>query len=160
VLLVNGSYGARLRNNLFINDVPASMDVDRTSIFGLDAAFSVANDVLYRSAPFSAPSPDPFPEALYGAAKSRFEEPRSTFGVTQEKLRPELVAPGSEPWILLDARWWKPNPARPDFRPKPTSPLLTGKGDPADMPPVDLLGTPRTTADIGALAAAPASPRR
>lgn len=155
VLMVNGSYGVRLRNNVFINDVPASMDVDRTSIFGLDAAFSVAGDVLYRSAPFSAPSPDPFPEALFRAAKSRFEEPRSTFGVTQAKIHPEFVTPGEEPWILVEGAWWKPNPARPDFRPHPASPLLAGKADPADMPPVDLLGHPRTTADIGALAAAP-----
>ncbi|MFO0591609.1 MAG: right-handed parallel beta-helix repeat-containing protein [Polyangiaceae bacterium] len=155
VLIVNGSYGTRLRNNVLVNDVPVSMDVDRTSIFGLDSACSVANEVRYRSAPFNLPSLSAFPEALFGAAISRFEEPRSTFGVTQDKIRPEFVAAGSEPWILLDGAWWKPNPARPDFRPKRGSKLLADKGDPSDMPPRDLLGRPRTSADIGAFAQAP-----
>lgn len=158
MLLVNGSYGARLRNNLLLNDEPSSMDVDCTSLFGLDAAFSVANGVKYRSAPFNTIGFDPFPEALYGVARSRFEEPRSTFGVTQEKIRPEFVAPSNEPWIVVDGAWWKPNPARPDFRPKPGSTLLANRADPTDMPLVDLLGRPRKTADIGALAQAPEGP--
>lgn len=156
VLIVNGSYGVRLRNDVLVNDELASMDVDRTSIFGLDSAYSVANEVRYRSAPFNTPSADPFPPALFGAAKSRFEEPRSTFGVTRAKIRSEFVAPGEEPWILLDGATWKLNPARPDFRPKASSTLLVGKGDPTDMPAIDLLGRRRATADIGALAAAPA----
>lgn len=64
MLLVNGSYGVRLRNNIFVNDELASMDVNRTCIFGLDAAYSVANSVRYRTAPFNTPGNDPFPEAL------------------------------------------------------------------------------------------------
>ena len=154
VLVVNGSYNTRLRNNILVNDVPVSMDVDRTSIFGLDSAFSVANEARYRSAPFNLPSLSAFPEALFGAAISRFEEPHSIFGVTQDKIRPEFVAAGSEPWIVLDGSWWKPNPARPDFRPKRGSKLLADKGDPSDMPSHDLSGRPRKSADIGALAVA------
>ena len=119
------------------------------------AAFSVANSVRYRTAPFNTPGNDPFPEALFGAARSRFEEPHSTFGVTQAKIAPEFVAPGNEPWILLDGNWWKPNPARPDFRPKAGSKLLANKGDASEMPARDLLGNPRKTAEIGALVQAP-----
>jgi len=41
----------------------------------------------------------------------------------------------------------------PDFHPKSDAAALKDKGDAGNLPPVDLDGTRRTTADIGAYAA-------
>jgi hypothetical protein len=152
VLLVNGSYRNRLRNNVFINDVDASMDIDGGSMLGLDAGYSVTNTVRYRSAPFDQPSTAPFPDALRAAAVSLLETNHTTMGITRQKVAPEFVAYGDEPWIIVEGTWWRPSPRRPDFRPRAGSALLAGRADPGELPPRDLAGQPRRTADIGAYA--------
>ena len=150
VLLVNGSYENRLRNNVLINDADASMDIDGGSMLGLDAGYSVTNTVRYRSAPFDQPSVAPFPEALRAVAVSLLEANHTTTGITRDKIASAFVAYGDEPWILVEGTWWRPNPRRPDFRPRAGSALLAGRADPSELPPRDLSGRPRRTADIGA----------
>jgi hypothetical protein len=71
--------------------------------------------------------------------------------VTQAAFAREVVRAGSEPWVIIEGGWWRLNPKRPDFRPKPGSALLVGRGDAAHMAPRDLEGRPRVAADIGAL---------
>jgi hypothetical protein len=73
--------------------------------------------------------------------------------VTRARFAAEVRRYGEEPWVVLTGRWWKRNPGRPDFHPLPGSPLLAGRGDPAELPPVDLEGAPRRAADVGALSA-------
>ena len=153
VLLVNGSYGARLRNNLLLNDADASVEVDRTSLFRLDAGRSVLGEVWYRNAPFGVASKEMMPESLLGAMIARVDEPGSPLHLTQEKIASHLMGPSREPWVIEESSWWKLNPQRPDFRPKKGSSLLAGAGDKSDMPASDLWGAPRKSADIGALSA-------
>jgi hypothetical protein len=35
-----------------------------------------------------------------------------------------LVAPTSEPWVVLEGGWWKPAPNRPDYRPRSAATLF------------------------------------
>lgn len=66
-----------------------------------------------------------------------------------------FVRPGDAPWALLDARWWRLNPDRPDYHPRTSAALLAGRGESRNMPRHDIDGKPRARADIGAYAAVP-----
>ncbi|MFS8067498.1 MAG: right-handed parallel beta-helix repeat-containing protein, partial [Byssovorax sp.] len=158
VLLVNGSYRNRLRNNVLINDADASMDIDGSSLLGLDAGYSATNTVRYRSAPFDQPSVAPFPDGVRAVAVSLLEVNHTITGVTQQRIAAELMDSSDEPWILVNGASWRLNPKRPDFRPRPGSALLAGRADPSELPPLDLSGRARRTADIGAFGAAEGSP--
>jgi hypothetical protein len=158
MLLVNGSYGNRLRNNVFINDADASMDIDGSSLLGLDAGYSATNTVRYRSAPFDQPSVAPFPDGVRAVAVSLLEVNHTITGVTQQRIAAELMDSNDEPWILIEGASWRLNSKRPDFRPRPGSVLLAGRADPSELPPLDLSGRARRTADIGAFEAAEGSP--
>ncbi|MBE3073195.1 MAG: right-handed parallel beta-helix repeat-containing protein, partial [Acidobacteria bacterium] len=140
----NGSWGARVRNNILINDQGASIEVFNTGIYRLDSGFNVTNAVSYRG----------MSEALKSLAVARDETNRSVTGVTTARLAAELESPSDEPWVILDGRWWRLNPKRPDFRPTPRSALLEGTGDARERPPHDLSGVVRRETDIGALGAA------
>jgi hypothetical protein len=71
-------------------------------------------------------------------------------GFTVEEALGNFAAPGIEPWVLPDGAWYTLNPARPDYHLAPGSPLA-GAGSPAYVPALDLDGSQRTGADIGAL---------
>jgi len=43
----NGSWGTRMRNNIFINGQPSSVEVFNTSIYRLDSSFDVINTLSY-----------------------------------------------------------------------------------------------------------------
>jgi hypothetical protein len=47
----NGSWGTKMRNNIFINDQPNSIEVFNTSIYRLDASFNVVNTSSYTGMP-------------------------------------------------------------------------------------------------------------
>lgn len=137
----NGSWGCRLRNNIFINDIASSIEVRNTAIYRFDASHNVVNQISYGG----------MPAALKQLA-SALPETRAITGITRARFAAEVVRASEEPWVILEGRWWKLNPNRPDFRPKPTSKLLVGQGDAREQPPRDLLGVKRATAVLGALA--------
>lgn len=138
----HGSFGARLYNNVFINDAGPSIQVDATSIGGLDARANVLDTW----------TDDGTPAALRVLAAQLPDAGGNALNVTQARLAGELVRPGIEPWVILEGGWWRLNPKRPDFRPRPGSVLLAGKGDATRTAPFDLEGRRRATPDIGALA--------
>jgi hypothetical protein len=133
-----------MRNNIFINDQPFSIEIFNTSILGLDARFNVINTLSYTG----------MPEELKGLAVVLPEGPESSSGVTREKAAAEFVRYGDEPWVLIEGNWWRLNPNHPDFRPKSTSNLLARRGDTRQMPSHDLYGRKHRGAFIGALAPA------
>jgi hypothetical protein len=142
----NGSWGGRARNNILLNDAGASIEVFNTSIYRLDSGFNVAGKVSYTG----------MPESLKGLAIGLDEGNHSALGLTRDTLAAEFVRYGEEPWVLIEGSWWRLNPSRPDFRPRPGGRLLAGRGDRHELPPRDLSGRRRLEADIGALAAAAA----
>jgi hypothetical protein len=142
----NGSWGGRARNNIVVNDEGASIEVFNTSVYRLDSGYNVTNVISYRG----------MSDGMKTLAVRLDETNHSTTGVTTRRLASEFVAASGEPWVIVDGRWWRLNPDRPDFRPKARSPLLAGTGDPGEMAPHDLEGRVRRRADLGALAAAPA----
>jgi predicted glycoside hydrolase/deacetylase ChbG (UPF0249 family) len=144
----NGSWGGKYRNNIAINDVASSIEIFNTSLLRLDSGYNVANAVVYPSTP----------EPLKRLALALDESNHSTLTITREQAAAEMVRYGEQPWVLIEGHWWRPNPERPDFRPRAGSRLFAGSGDPGDVPPRDLLGHPRVAADIGALAAAAPPP--
>jgi len=144
LLVGNGSWGTRARNNILVNDQFPSVELYSTSIWRFDAARNVLNAVKYEGAAAS----------LRSLAISLPEANGAVLGVTQSNLSPQFVRAGSEPWIVMDGDWWKPNPRRPDFRPRAGSSLLAGRGDATELPGHDLAGVLRKTADIGAFASA------
>ena len=141
----NGSWGTKMRNNIFINDQPFSVEVFNTSIYGLDSRFNVINTVGYPN----------MPEALKTLAIALPEGPQTVTGVTQEKAGQEFVNYNNQPWVILDGKWWKLNPKRPDFRPRADSRLFAHWGDSRELPQHDLSGQERSGAAIGALQPAP-----
>jgi hypothetical protein len=140
----NGSWGGRARNNIVVNEQGASIEVFNTSIYRLDSGYNVTNVVSYRG----------MPDALKTLAVALDEKNHSVIGMTTSRLSTEFVGPSDEPWVILDGRWWRLNPRRPDFRPKARSAVLAGTGDAREMAPRDLAGRIRRHADIGAFAAA------
>lgn len=140
VLLSNGSWGNRLRNNIFLNDVSYSVEVTGTSAYRYDSGYNVLNATK-------------IPVQFIKLADRIDENTRSVLGVTREKIAGEFVKFGDQPWLLVSDSWWKSNPEKPDFRPFQTSKLLHAQGDPQEVPEYDLAGSPRIGADIGAYGA-------
>ncbi|MGK4001258.1 right-handed parallel beta-helix repeat-containing protein [Sorangium sp. So ce1036] len=136
----NGSWGCRLRNNILINDASASIEVLNTSIYRFDAGNNVVTQVSYGG----------MPAALKRLAAA-LPETRAITGITRARFAAEVVRASEEPWVVLEGSWWKLNPNRPDFRPKPSSKMLLGQGDAREMPARDLLGNKRNGAELGAL---------
>jgi hypothetical protein len=95
------------------------------------------------------------PEALKSLAARLPEGPQTIAGVTQERAAKEFVRYSNEPWVVLDGKWWRLNPNRPDFRPRADSKLFADWGDSAELPKKDLSGRERKSASIGALAPVP-----
>jgi len=145
----NGSWGGRARNNILVNEAGASIEVFNTSIYRLDSGYNVTNVVSYRG----------MPDALKRLATALDETNHSVTGMTMPRLAREFAGPSEEPWVILDGRWWRLNPKRPDFRPKARSAVLAGTGDAREQAPRDLAGRLRRSADIGALAAVPVGGR-
>lgn len=141
----NGSWGTKMGNNIFINDQPSSVEVFNTSIYRLDSDFGVINTLSYPGVP----------EALKSLAARLPEGPQTIAGVTQERAAKEFVRYSNEPWVVLDGKWWRLNPNRPDFRPRADSKLFADWGDSAELPKKDLSGRERKSASIGALAPVP-----
>jgi hypothetical protein len=144
LLVGNGSWGTRARNNVFINDAAASIEITSTSIWRFDGARNVLGSINYDGAT----------RALLSLALSLPDERGSTLGVSRTRLAAQLAKDGEEPWVLLENGWWKLNPKRPDFRPRAGASMLVGRGDPREMPKTDLGGKKRQAADIGAFAVA------
>jgi hypothetical protein len=143
LLVGNGSWGTRAYNNVLVNDETPSVELHNTSIWRFDAGHNVLNAVSYEG-----------PAAgMKSLAISLPDGPSSALGVTQRAIAGSFVHPGDEPWVILEGSWWKLNPKRPDFHPRPTGTLLAGRGDPRQLPRADLDGKPRAHADIGAYAA-------
>jgi len=153
--LVNGSYANRVRNNIFINEQGASIEITSNSILDLDSGYNVLGTVRFTTvSAHSWPTPSvpgaPIPEPLKSLAKNLDAGNHSTMGVSTAKVAGEFVRYGKEPWVLLENGWWRLNPARPDFHPKAGSALLAGHGDPRELPALDFNGEPRRAADMGA----------
>jgi hypothetical protein len=140
----NGSWGTTLRDNIFVNDRGASVEIFNTSIYRHDARSNVVGLVSYTG----------MPDELKRLAISLPDGDHNVTGITRSRIAREFVAYGSEPWVIIEGRWWRLNPARPDFRPRANSRLLVGLGDPRDEPPRDLLGHKRRGAAVGAFAPA------
>ena len=140
----NGSWGTKTRNNIFINDQSSSIEVFNTSIYGLDSAFDVINKLQYVGV---------LP-ALKKLARRLPEGPKTISGITRERAASEFVRYSNEPWIIVDGKWWRLNPNRPDFRPTIDSKLFASWGDSKNLPERDLTGQPRKGASLGALAPA------
>ncbi len=140
----NGSWGTLIRNNIFINDQPSSIEIFNTSIFRLDAQFNVINTLSYTE----------MPDALKALAIALPEGPSMRSGITRDRIAGEFMRYGEEPWVIIQGKWWRLNPDRPDFRPRPDSKLLAHRGDPKELPSRDLGGKLRQGPFIGALAPA------
>jgi hypothetical protein len=138
---IRGSWGSSLYNNVLVNDEPSSIEVDGSGVYRLDAGANVACTVSLTG----------HAEALSSLAVALPDARRNVLGVTRRRLAGEVRRYGEEPWILLDGRWWRLNPDRPDFHPLPGSTLLAGRADAGHLPGRDLEGNERQTADIGAL---------
>lgn len=140
----NGSYGTQVYNNILLNDGGAALEVWNTSMLDLDVGPNVLGQLLY----------EPPAEAVLGAAKRPPKPDVVVTGQTRGSLSGSFRRSGLEPWILVgkDAGgFWKLNPKRPDYRPRPGS-MLVGRADPEQLPPHDLYGKPRTARALGAFA--------
>jgi hypothetical protein len=140
----NGSWGTKMRNNIFINDQPSSIEIFNTSIYRLDAAFNVVNTISYTG----------MPDALKSLAVQLPEGPKTVTGITQQIAAKEFVRYSNEPWVIIEGKWWRLNPNRLDFRPRADSKLFANWGDSKELPERDLSGQRRTGASIGAYAPA------
>jgi hypothetical protein len=136
---IHGSWGTRAYNNVLINDEPSSFEVDAGGMYRLDARANVINTISY----------DGGVDALASLAVTL---PAAT-GITRKRFAAEVRRYGEEPWVIVEGRWWRLNPERPDFHPLAGSARLSGQALGAEVPAVDLEGSPRRTADIGALSA-------
>jgi hypothetical protein len=140
----NGSWGTKMRNNIFINDQPYSIEVFNTSIYRLDSSFDVTN----------TNSDTNMPESLKRLAIQLPDGPNTITGITEERAAKEFVRYSNEPWVIIEGKWWRLNPKRPDFRPRADSKLFANWGDSRALPADDLSGHKRTGASIGALSPA------
>ena len=149
----NGSWGVKLRNNIFINDERSSIEVFNTSIYRLDAMYNVANTVDY-SDNAGDDNVAPMPGSMKALATHLPDGQDAITGITRERAAKEFVRYGNEPWVIVEGKWWRPNPNRPDFRPRADSKMFAHRGDAKDMPEHDLSGRKRAGASIGAYAPA------
>ena len=94
------------------------------------------------------------PESLKILAMQLPEGKQTISGITQEKAAKEFIRYGDEPWVIIEGRWWRLNPNRPNFRPKPDSKLFTNWGDAGEFPQRDLSGSRRNKPSMGALSPA------
>jgi hypothetical protein len=140
----NGSWGTKMRNNIFINDLPSSIEIFNTSIYRLDSTFNVVNTISYTG----------LPDKLKSLAITLPEGPNTVAGVTRERAAKEFVRYSNEPWVIIEGKWWRLNPDRPDFRPRSDSKLFANWGDRKDLPARDLSGHERTSSSMGAFAPA------
>jgi hypothetical protein len=140
----NGSWGSKMRNNIFINDKPFSIEIDNTSIYRLDSSYSVINTLGYTD----------IQDGLKSLAVTMPEGSKTISGITQEQAASQFVHSNVEPWVIIEGKWWRLNPNRPDLRPKHDSKLFTRWGDAVELPREDLSGRPRFTPSIGAFAPA------
>jgi hypothetical protein len=138
----NGSWGTKMRNNIFINDQAASLEIFNTSIYRLDSDFDVINTLNYVAVS----------KELKSLATRLPEGTQTISGITREKAAREFVRYGNEPWVIIDGKWWRLNPNRPDFRPRARSKLFAHWGDSVELPRKDLTGRDRKDVSIGALA--------
>ena len=140
----NGSWGTRAFNNVLINDEHDAIELLNTSIWRFESARNVISKVHYEGSAAS----------LKELAISLPDGPHSVSGIGLPALAPSFLSANEEPWVILDAKWWKLNPKRPDYRPRTTAVLLAGRGDERNQPKLDLDGKRRARADIGAYATA------
>jgi hypothetical protein len=137
----NGSWGTKMRNNIFINDQPSSIEIFNTSIYQVDSSFNVINTLSYTN----------MNSALKHLARVLPEGAQTTADITLEKAAQEFVRYSNEPWIIISGNWWQLNPNKPDFRPRADSKLFANWGDSQELPPRDLEGRKRLDRSIGAL---------
>jgi hypothetical protein len=149
----NGSWGTKMRNNIFINDASSSIEIYNTSIYRLDADSNVVNTITYHASA-GGDEVTTMPESLKSLAIHLPEAPNNMEGVTQERAKDEFVRYGNEPWVLIKGKWWQLNPNRPDFHPPADSKLFANWGDRDELPARDLSGQKRTALSIGAYAPA------
>jgi len=138
----NGSFGTRAFNNVLINDSEPSIEIFGTALLRFEAGVNVINGVGYEGV-----TPD-----LRKIATALPDAPPTVRGVTRAAAAGSFARYGEEPWIVIEGSWWRLNPARPDFHPKPGG-MFAGKGDKKELAPIDLDGQARAGADIGAFAA-------
>jgi hypothetical protein len=149
----NGSWGTIVRNNIFINDPSSSIEIFNTSIYRLDSAFNVLNTVAYHSSA-GGENVNDMNDALKQLAIQLPDGPNSMTGITRQRAAAEFVRYSNEPWVIVDSKWWKLNPNRPDFHPRAHSRLLADWGDATQLPTYDLAGQKRTVISIGAYVSA------
>jgi len=149
----NGSWGTKMRNNIFINDQANSIEIYDTSIYRLDASFNVANVVSYHTSAGDDHVKE-MPSSLKSLAIQLPEGPNTISGITQERAAKEFVRYGNEPWVIIEGKWWRLNPDRPDFRPRADSKLFANWGNANAGPARDLAGNERSGTSIGAFAPA------
>lgn len=140
----NGSWGSKMRNNIFINDKPSSIEIDNSSVYRVDSSDSVINTLAYTD----------IQDALKSLAVDLPEGSKTISEITQAQAADEFVHPSNEPWVIIEGKWWRLNPNRPDFHPKPNSKLFTHWGDATELPPTDLSDHRRSAPSIGAYAPA------
>jgi hypothetical protein len=136
----NGSWGTKTRNNIFMNDKSSSIEIDNSSIYRLDSSDSVINTLSYTD----------IQNDLKSLAVNLPEGSKTISGITQEQAASEFVRYSNEPWVIIEGKWWRLNPNRPDFRPKPDSKLFTHWGDTAELPRGDLSSHQQSAPFIGA----------
>jgi hypothetical protein len=141
MLLNNGSWGNKLRNNVFINDLSDSIEVSNTSAWQLDSGYNVLNTVGITP-------------AFMTIATHLDTNLHSALDVKSARIADEFVNCTNDPWVIVGTDWWKLNPDRPDFHPRKNSKLLAGQGDPSENPEWDLAKDDRIGADVGAFRAA------
>lgn len=165
LLLNNGSWGNLVRNNILINDQRNSLEVSNTSIYKLDSGFNVLNTTQYVGVsahsrpwviePGSKVANSPYtgsdmPPSLKRLALNLDEANHSAAGLTREEISGQFIRYSEEPWVIIEGETWRLNPARPDFSPKPGSPLLAGTADRKQLPARNVAGELRRNANIGA----------
>jgi hypothetical protein len=143
----------KLRNNIFINDERSSIEIFNTSIYRLDAMYNVANTVDY-SDDAGDDRVTRMPDSMKALATHLPEGEDAITGITRERAAKEFVRYGDEPWVIVEGKWWRLNPNRPDFRPRADSKMFANRGDAKDMPEHDLSGGNRSGTSIGAYAPA------
>lgn len=135
----HGSWGTKMRNNIFINDKASSIEIDNSSIYTLDSSDSVINALTYTD----------IQDALKSLATNLPEGSKTISGVTQDQAASEFVRSSNEPWVIIEGNWWKLNPNRPDFHPKPNSKLFTRCRDASGSSHETLANPQRCTSFIG-----------
>src|SRR6185295_16142651 len=106
LLVGNGSWGTRARNNILVNDEMPSVELSPTGIWRFDGGNNVLDRVRYEGSA----------AALKSLAFSLPDAHRSVTGVSRRSLASNFVQPSEEPWVVIEGNWWKLNPRRPDFQ--------------------------------------------